>query len=102
LSGQGIISANQQQNLKGVRLGDALPEVRRAPPWHGRGNAAMAAFSRPSWRARPGFGPGVTPGPLSPDAYKYPMGSEEKQIQRIELYFCVLLLEIIVALVCFF
>ena len=96
MSGQGIISANQQQNLKGVRLGDALPEVRRAPPWHGRVFAAILA------RARPGFGPGVTPGPLSPDAYKYPMGSEEKQIQRIELYFCVLLLEIIVALVCFF
>ena len=75
MSVQGIISANQQTNLTGDKLGDALPEARRAPPWQGRENAAQAAFPLPFGRARACVsGHGSPPGPLSLGAYKYPPG----------------------------
>ena len=76
MSVQGIISANQQTNLTGDKLGDALPEAKRAPPWQGHENAAQAAFPRPFGRARLRFGPRaahVAPFPLVP--INTPLGS---------------------------
>ena len=68
MSSQGIKSKIQKTQLTGDRRGDALPEARRAPPWQGRGNAAM-------WARAPGLWARDSPWPLSPGAYKYlPMG----------------------------
>ena len=73
MSVQGIISANQQTNLIGDKLGDALPEARHAPPWQGRGNAVQTAFSRLYGLARAWtLSQGRPLGPLTPGAYKYP------------------------------
>jgi len=95
LSAQGIKSRNQKIHLTGDRQDDALPEARCAPPWHGRGNAAWAAFPWPCWRARPGFGPGVPPGLLSPGDYKYPPGVRSWEISRVRASCCNLTFRIV-------
>ena len=71
----------------GDRLGDALPKARRTLPWQGRENAAQAAFPRPFGRARLRFGPQVTHvAPFLLVPINTPLGSEGRDIQRIELY----------------
>ena len=79
------------------RLGDALPDVRHAPPWQGRENAALWAH------ARLRFGPRVTyvaPSPLVP--INTPQGSSVEADPENRVVNCALLLGIVVALVCFF
>ena len=76
LSVQGIKSTNQRIHLTGDRRDDALPKARRAPPWQGRENPALAAsgprffqghvFAAVRARGAPGFGLGVIPRPPFP------------------------------------
>ena len=96
MSAQGIKSRIQDIQESYNRLGDALPEVEHAPPCLGCGNVALAAFPRPYGRARPGFGPGSPPGPLSPEAYKYPPWGLKKSRSRALVSFCNLVFRFIV------
>ena len=103
ISAQSIKSQIQKIKASEDRLGDALPEARRAPSWQGHGNAALAAFSRPFGRARLRFGPRVThvaPFPLVP--INTPKGSSVEADPENRVVICVLLLGIVVTLVCFF
>jgi len=83
LSAQGIKSQIQKIKASDDKLGDALPEARRAPPRQGRGNAALAAFLRPFGCPRAyASGQGHPRGHLSPGAYKYPpWGLQFEEIQ---------------------
>ena len=73
--------------MTGDKLGDVLPEARRAPPWQGCGNAALWA------RARLRFGPRashVAPFPLVP--INTPLGSSVFQDPDLEPIFIILFL----------
>ena len=103
MSAQGIKSQIQQTYLTGDRRGDVLPEARRAPPWQGHRNAALAMFPRPCGRTHAralGQGFPLAPFPLVP--INTPQGASVGRYLENRVVFVILLLGIVVVVSFFF